>query len=162
MLWKDEINKAMLHPGRLYKLRWSRVMKDEIKAEYSWDIAIRKVTTAVVRLNITNDNRKEVIAARKDGTLPEVNQGLNGMEWVPGYEKVLLRSLKTSEIYLRICPATNMGHVPHVGYFFDGSTKEEKWEDIEKYFKGKYVKKELEPTDCYSIRLDYIVEFNSY
>ena len=158
MLYKDEINKILKHPGRLCKIRWTRILKKEVKASCRDSIEIRKSTTVIVRLNVSHDNRKEVITARECGDLPDENQGLNGFVWEEGFEKVILRAIKTSELYLRVYPATNMGHEPKVEYYVNGASSATAFDDIKDYFIPSYRDKVPDMTDCFNISLDYIVE----
>lgn len=88
--------------GTIHSLKWTRPAKTKKSCE---DEITKTVIATNIMLNASYDNLKRVKEGRADGTLPEVNAGLVGFEWV--HYPLILRSIRSGKLYLRMETMSN-------------------------------------------------------
>ena len=100
---------------------WNKELK--LLKKFEGQMKITKISKAIVRFGCEYDNLKNVINKRDNGELPEINQGLNGMEWIE--YPLFLKGIKNGNTYLRVnlIPDTQI----ETHYYLNGNevTKEE-------------------------------------
>lgn len=94
----------------------SVILGKQLKTRKTETALVEKVTSIVIRGGIGYDNQKVVIEGRKDGTLPEENQGLPWGEWV---EYPFHITHKGSD-YARFYAASGLSFEPKVEYYLNG------------------------------------------
>lgn len=88
--------------GKFASVTWTKTCDTLKTCPYT----ITKVTTAKnIRIGAQYNNLKQVKDNREDGTLPQENQGLKGMEWTK--YPVFLKGIKSGKEFLRIETAKN-------------------------------------------------------
>ena len=97
-----QLNKLLNKKGKMSSLTWRKSCKTYKGVE---DIIEKETKASSVQIGAGYDNCKRVIEGRADGTLPEQNVGLNGLEWV-NYPYIL-KNPKTEKEYVRITLTAN-------------------------------------------------------
>lgn len=142
------ISKEQIIPGRFVSITSKRSLKTYKNVTRD----LKKQSTYQVRLGVEYDNIQKVKDKREDGTLPAENQGLIGKEWVE--YPVILRSIKTGELYLRCSTIPNQ---PSKTVFFDGD-KEVSREEVQPFCLASEFPKNKSSIDVFDIKLSDILE----
>ena len=88
--------------GTFHSIKWTRPAKVK---KSCLDKITKTVEASNLRIGAEYDHLNRTIIGRMNGTLPEVNAGLVGFEWVE--YPTILRSTKTGKLYLRIETSKN-------------------------------------------------------
>lgn len=94
----DIIKKALEKKGQFASLSWESPAK--VKKPYCNEGIMKKVYAHTVKIGVAYNNLKSTKEGRLNGSLPEVNAGLNGLKWVK--YPVLLENPKTGEQFISI------------------------------------------------------------
>jgi hypothetical protein len=113
-----------------------------------------KESRMVVRLGVDYDHQKTVVEKREDGTLPAVNQGLIGREWL--IFPYLMRSEKSGKMLLRVTPVRTA--TSHRATFWLGDREVTRDEVKEWAYAAEFA--ERDTPDAFDITVDNIVGVN--
>ena len=150
---KEELKQLILksNKGTFHTMIWNKELK--LLKKFEGQMKITKISKAIVRFGCQYDNLKAVQDKRENGELPEINQGLNGLEWLE--YPIFLRGLKNNNVYLRVnlIPDT----IIETKYYLNGNevTKDEilKYCLASNFSNGK-------PLDVFNVNIDNIQEIN--
>lgn len=140
-----------IRKGSFVKLKWQKVLTNYKTTPA--DIQVIKISQAVVRFGVQYDNLSKVQEKRENGTLPQENQGLNGMEWIL-YPYILKN--KNNNEFLRVYTVPNCKIESK--YYLNGNeiTKEE----AQEYCTKANFSSNNTPLDCFNVKIENILELS--
>ncbi len=144
-----QLEKMLNKKGKMSSLTWRKNCKTYKGVE---DIIEKETKASSVQIGAAYDNCKRVISGRADGTLPEQNVGLNGLEWVS--YPYILKNPKTDKEYVRITLTANS---KFNSTFFENGVEVQKSEIIDKLTSAE--KRSGDMPLVMNIPLENIIEF---
>lgn len=146
------LSKILSKRGQFTALTWRRKCKTYKGVE---DIIEKETSAHTIRIGCAYDNLSTTKTGRLDGTLPQENAGLNGLEWKQ--YPILLVNPKTGREFVRVELAENSKFITT---FYENNYVVEKDSILDKLLASEKSNKPGERPTVMNIPLDSIISIS--